>query len=361
VTKALLPPAVFYSTKPKSNRKSYLVMKPIISFALLGALFAVGAANAAVTDPVGYVTLGDTTVGQPSIKANTDVYISIPLLKSSVFAGQVASVAGNVITISGTPALGSLATPAAPHVVVIENGTKSGLIGLITANDASTITVAAQPNDNLTGIVAGDALSIRPSWTVKGLLGTGLPSGTQLLGFSGSFAGVNPSADLVYEYDGTNWIDVVSFDVADNVVIYPNETFIVRNVSANPINSLVVVGDVPTANSRTIVTNTAGSGQDNVLTFFGAVDEVIGTSGLSAVAQAGDQVFAFNNNAAGLNKSSAQVVEYDGTSWIDVVSFDDVTTTFKFEAGKGYVVRRLPTSALPPTVWTNVPDYVPGL
>ena len=361
VTKALLPPAVFYSTKPKSNRKSYLVMKPIISFALLGALFAVGAANAAVTDPVGYVTLGDTTAGQPSIKAQTDIVASIPLDQASVFAGTVASVAGNIITISGTPALGSFT--GTPHVAKIEGGAKSGLVSLITANDATTVTVTVPTGDSLAGIVAGDAITIRPAWTLLKLAtGNTLPAGTQLLAFGGSTPGINLASDAAYEWDGTAWTDLNSFDLANNVVLFTGESFVIRNGTNTPVTSFVVTGEVPTSNSRVVVSKlAAGVGQDNRLAYVSPVSEVIGVSGLGAALVSGDQLLVFNNGSAGINKAASSVIEWDGSAWTDLDTFDNVTNTFSLVGGNGYVIRKGSAAAVSDVVWSDAPTYVPTL
>ena len=336
-------------------------MKNILPF-LFGAVLLPIAAQAVTTTSniVGYVSIGDTTVGQPSVKANTDVFVSIPLDRSTAFAGTVASVAGNVITLSGTPGLGTYSDPTNPHWIKMQNGAKSGLIALITANDASSVTVSAPVGDPLSGIVPGDKISIDEAWTVLEVMGTSVPPLTQVLGFSGSFTGQNPAADLIYEFDGTNWIDTNSFEIADNTVLFPSETFIIRNQSASPITGLVITGQVPLAYQRTVVAS-SGTGTDNLSSYFGAVGEVIGTSGLSAIANALDQILAFNNNAAGQNKAATSIIEYDGAAWIDTNSFEDVTNTFKLESGVGYIFRRANTSPAGDAIWTDQPDYVSGL
>lgn len=335
-------------------------MKPIIPSTLLAALLAVGAAHAAATDPVGYVSLGDTTVGQPAIKAHTDVAVAIPLDKPAAFAGTVASVAGNVITISGTPALGSFTSAA--HMAKLESGTKSGLNGLITANTANTVTIAVPAGDSLTGVVAGDAISIRPAWTVLATFGSTLPVGTQILAFSGNTPGINLAADIAYEWDGSNWLDSFTFDVADTAVLYTGESFIVRNPSNTPIASLVVSGEVPTSKSRIVVSNLApGTGQDNRLSYVSPVNEIIGQSGLTAISSVGDQILVFNNNSAGLNKAASFIAEWDGSVWFDAFTFDDITNTFALVGGQGYVLRRASTAPGGDTIWADQPEYVGSL
>ncbi|MDB6079513.1 MAG: hypothetical protein JWO82_3260, partial [Akkermansiaceae bacterium] len=141
-------------------------MKSIYPYALLGALFAVGAASAATTTttPVGYVSLGDTTAGQPAVKANTDSIISIPLARESDFTGTAASVAGNVVTIAGTPAWTATQFTATPYYFVVTGGAQQGLIGLVTANTTNTVTVSTVAG-SLAGVDATSTVVLTKAWT----------------------------------------------------------------------------------------------------------------------------------------------------------------------------------------------------
>ncbi len=332
-------------------------MKPYIPYSILAAALACGMAQAVTsyTTPVGYVSLGDTTVGQPAIKANTDVLVSLPLDRAPVFQGVSSSISGSTINFTGT-SFGDLTTT--PHVAKIEGGTKSGLTGLITVNTGTSITVQLPTGESLTGVTASNGISIRPAWTLATAFGTTLPAGTQLLAFSGTSSGINLSADLLYEFDGTDWLDGFTFDPANNVVVYPGESIFVRNNSASAITSLVVTGEVSTSNSRVLISNLApGTGQDNYISFISPVDEAIGLSALGSIATPGDQVFEFDNNAAGINKSASYIVEWDGTNWLDGFTFDIVDTTFNFQGGKGYIVRRSAGAPGGDTVWSNLATY----
>lgn len=342
-------------------------MKPY-TYSILAALFACGMAHGAATaytTPVGYVSLGDTTIGQPAIKANTDVAASVPLLNSAEYAGTISSVSGSVITLSGTPGLtaspaaGSFApTSGIPYIIQIKSGARIGLVAMVTANTSNTITVAVQPGDNLTGVTNGDQISVRKATTVSNLFaGSPVPAGTQVLGFSGAVPGINLAADLIYEFDGTDWIDTNSFDIANNVVLYPGESFVIRNQSASPINSIVVSGEVNATNFRTVLP-ASGVQQDIAFSYFTASGEVIGTSGLGGVSTSGDQILVTDNNAAGQNKAASLIIEFDGSAWIDTNSFDDVSTTFKFQPGVGYFLR---SGAAGDRIYSDQPDYVPSL
>lgn len=355
----------FSSTNPQTNPKPCLVMKPIIPFALLGAFFAIGAAKAASTTPVGYVTIGDTTIGQPSIKAGTDVFASVALLRPSVFAGAISGVSGNVVSISGTPgftaspAAGSFApSPGVPYIVQISTGARAGLIALITANDASSLTLAVQAGDNLTGVVAGDLVTVREATTVSNFFESSpVPAGTQVLGFSGTTPGVNLASDLIFEFDGSDWVDTNSFESAANVVLFPGESFVIRNQSVSAITSIVVTGEVNATNVRTILP-ASGVSQDIPFSYFGAGGEPIGSSSLGAISSPGDQILLTDSTAAGLNKAASTIIEFDGSGWVDTNSFEDVSATFKFEPGVGYFLRAASSGD---RTLSDVPAYVPGL
>jgi uncharacterized protein (TIGR02597 family) len=334
--------------KPKS-------IKTIMVAALLapGALFA---QTTAKTTPVGYVSLGDTTSGQPACKANTDVYISIPLLKPTVAEASIASVSGNNFNFSGVT-LGDLTT--VPHYAIITSGPAAGLVTLITANTSTQITVSPQAGDSISTVVATNGVKICPAWTVVGLLGTGMPVGTSLFTLPTSGA-INPSAEGIYDWDGTNWVDnVVTGSPADNDVLYPNETLILRNGSATPITSIVVSGEVPVSGSRVYMPSAVGAG-DYAVSFFSPVGEPIGTSGLSAVAATNDSLFGFDNNAAGINKSASVILDYDGAgNWVDNVVTGSPDNSFPLGNGVGFIFRR--NSAAAGQVWSNTQDYVPTL
>jgi uncharacterized protein (TIGR02597 family) len=330
--------------KPKS-------IKSLLALALLapGVLFA---QTTAKTTPVGYVSLGNNG----SVPANTDVNISIPLLQPSVSTGVVASISGSDINFSGTPALGNLTT--APHIAVIENNAGSGIIGLITANDADSVTVSLQSGQALTGVAAADKVSIRPAWTVLGFLGSAMPVGTQLQAWSGAAQGIVLAPDLIFEWDGTNWVDTNSFEAADNTVLYPGEGFVLRTIDA--VTNFSISGEVPTAKHNLALSgnSTPGVGQDNVISYISPVDEIIGSANVGYVV--GDQLLYWDNTAAGTVKAP-QVLEFDGSDWVDTNSFEAVTTTFALKGGVSYVYRRAADAPATVQQWVDSQSYVSSL
>jgi uncharacterized protein (TIGR02597 family) len=336
------------------NPKSYLVMKPIISFALLGALFAVGAANAAVTDPVGYVSLGDTTVGQPAIKANTDVHVSIPLLRSAEFAGVVASTGANTITITGATFTANQWNAGTPYVVVVESGTKSGMILPILSNTTNELTVDLG-SFSLAGVAAADQVSIRKAWTVSSFMaGASSLNGVILFAFSNSSTGINVSSDIQYFYNGSGWEDGDG-NPSDNAILYPGEGFIVRN-GATPVTSFTLTGDVPVAKHFVQVGTNVGGPRDSFLSYIGPVTEELGDSGAGFAA--GDILFTFDNTAAGQNKSGTPYF-YTGAGWED--GDGNPADTFGLVGGTSFLYRRATAPATGLIDWQDEQSYVPTL
>jgi uncharacterized protein (TIGR02597 family) len=341
-------------------------MKKYISHSIILAAAATGIANGqatAYTTPVGYVSLSTgKTVGN-AVPALSDSAISIPLERSIEFSGTVSSVSATQITVSGTPSLINYAVAGSPHIVKLASGVRSGLQGLITENTATTITISVPQGDSLTGVVAGDKFSITKAWTPLSLFGAATPAvGTQILGYSGLNPGVNLGIDLTYEYDGANWVDTNTFEVADNAVLYQGESLTIRNASSSPIASLVVSGTVPIAKSRIVISKlSADVGQDNAITYMGAAPETLNNSGLTAIAFTGDQILAIDNSTVGVNKGISTTIEFDGTSWIDTNSFEDVTSTFAMQPGVGYIYRRSASAPVGDVVWEDAPTYVSSL
>lgn len=337
-------------------------MKPL-SYAFLAAAAACGLASAAetaYTTPVGYVNVGDTTIGEPACKANTDVFLSIPLLKAADYAGTVASISGDTITLSGTPGFtgGQFASPTDPYYAVIGSGAKSGLVAVVSANGVGDVTVMLQPGDSLSGVVAGDAITIRKAWTVRSLMGTSLPSGVSLFTLPSS-GPLNPAAELIFDWDGTNWVDnVITGAPADDTILFPGETLILRNSTATPIATITVTGEVNTAKSSIPMDASSGAA-DYAVSYFSAGTEELGSSGLSAVANPGDSLLGFDNNASGFNKAASAILDFDGTDWVDNVITGSPYNEFPVGAGQGFIFRR--GSAHAAATWSDEATYIPSL
>jgi uncharacterized protein (TIGR02597 family) len=292
------------------------------------------------TAPAGYVSIGDTTSGQPAVKANTDVAVSIPVFRSAAFAGQVNSVTATTVTIKGAPAFVVNAWAAAPHVLVIESGSKSGMIVPIMSNTVDTLTVA--PGDfSTTGILLNDNITIRPAWTIQSFMaGASSLTGVRLYTFSNTQLNINNSANGIYFYvGGNNWEDGDG-EPANNIILYPGEGFIIRTGNT-PITNFTVSGDVPTANSYIALGERAGNKRDTFFSYVSPVSEPLGSSGLGITS--GDVLYSYNNTTAGVNKSGTPYFYVGGGNWED--GDGESANAFPLEGGKAYVFRRASAAA----------------
>jgi uncharacterized protein (TIGR02597 family) len=343
---------------PKPNP----VMKPY-TYSLLAAAIACGMAQGAATaytTPVGYVSIGDTTPGQPAVKPATDSLLTAPIDRTPVYAGLAASVSnGNEINLQGTPGFTAGQFTATPFVVRVKSGANEGFYALITGNDADTLTVSLPTGQTLSALASGDQISVSPAWTAKSFFGgSTIPVDTELYQYSGVTPGINVASDFLYIWDGVDWIDGVSGSPTDPI-IYPGELFVLRNVGAAPITSIVVSGEVPSSGFTNVITNFGAGQQDLPFGVFSPIDQTLAQSGLTAVAAADDELNIYNNGAAGINKAASTQFVFDGSAWLDAVSGDPIPPSFTLKAGDGFIYRR---AAGKPTVnWTATPSYVPSL
>ena len=344
-------------THTKTVMKTYIPYSLILAVAASGMAFG---AETAYTTPVGYVTLGDTTAGQPSLKARTDALLTVPVDKATAYAGLVASVAGgNQIILQGTPAFTGTQWTATPFVAKIQSGTKSGFYALITLNSGNSVTVSLPTGQNLVGIVSGDKIAIKPAWTAKSLFASSaLPADTELYQYNGVAPGINVASSSLFVWDGTDWIDGVTGNPSDPIV-YPGELFVLRNVGNSAIPSIVVSGEVPVAGFTNLITNFGAGQQDLPFGVASPVDQTLSQAGLVAVASADDELNIYNNGATGINKAASTVFVFDGAGWLDAVTGNPVPSTYTLKAGVGFVYRR--AAAKPTITWTATPSYIPSL
>ena len=335
-------------------------MKTYLSYSLILAAAASGMASGAetaYTAPVGYVGLGNTA--GIAIPAKTDMSVAIPLDQPSLWAGTVASVSGNVITLTGTTGftLNQWVSAATPYVAKITSGAKSGQMALITASNATTLTVAFQNTDSLASIVSGDRVTISLAWTIKNFFaGNTLPDNIEFSLWEGVAFGTDNAPDKVYYYFGGSWYDSSNDVVSDSVVLYPNEGFKLRNTTNTGIAKITVTGQVPVSNSRVFSRGAAGA-QDTRISCFSPVDEPIATSGLGAADN--DQLLVWSVLQTGTDNAPAAVYYKFGSAWYDSANDADVTATLKLKAGLGYVYRAAAGTAS--STSSNLPDYVPSL
>jgi hypothetical protein len=212
-------------------------MKPIIPFALLGALFAVGAANAASTTPVGYETL----TLSPGFN-----YLGLRLHEAAVVSGDIETVTSGTIVDSDAD-LGLLLDDAKTYILEVKNA--SGVTQEFVGSAATGGTINT-PFDLSASVAVDDVYTIRPASTLSSVFGAANEAGLDT-GFFG------PGGDLVllpdgsggfltYYYDAgaSSWADGSgnAVDGSSIAIIYTDS--IIISSSGVGASTLVVAGEV---------------------------------------------------------------------------------------------------------------------
>lgn len=328
------------------------------------------------SEPAGFVKMGNTAAdGEtiPAVPANTDVRLTIPLDRELAHAGLIDDDAnetdGTTITFQGTP--GWTLNQWAPgggetYCAIIGSGVQDGLRGLISGNDANSLTISSiQNNADLSQVAHGDTVEIRPCWTLGSFFAdSDIPAGTQLFLFAGETPGQNISPNTTIFRSTTDWriLSDATLPVntlVDDWILHPGESLMLRTLGT-PVDSLVVFGDVPTSGHKAPIEKLETSvAQDTTIGYFSPVPETIGASGLGFTA--GDQLLVFPpNDTAGLNKSALQILFYNGSNWASLLPFDNtnIDDTFLLQPGVGYVYRQL-TGAAGTYDWSSVQSFRP--
>src|SRR5437867_6242644 len=111
----------------------------VVAFTAIAATIPIACAVDVFTEPVGFFKV--------DLLTNSDTFTSIPFTQIPEFRGVVNSVAGNVITVNGSPGWTAnqwaTTTPNGyyPYMVLLQSGAKEGQYYTITNNAANTLTV----------------------------------------------------------------------------------------------------------------------------------------------------------------------------------------------------------------------------
>jgi uncharacterized protein (TIGR02597 family) len=330
-------------------------MKSIKFLATLSA-FAFSSAMAATTDPVGFVSVPVPTA--------SDVALGAPLGRASEFQGVIQSIAGNTITMAGTPNFAanafvySAGVQAKTYFLRIDSDTKEGLILPITANGTASVDITIPAGEDLTGVLTnaangtGSSVSIAPYWTV-GTLFTGAIAGTQILITSTATAGINLPT-TTYTFNGTNWLKGPT--ASNDDILQVSQGVTVRNNSTTTALTLSVTGSVPMTAHRMRLATLAGSTRQDIRIFYNSpIPEVIGNVFNVGSLAPGDQLLYVDNATSGKNKPTVTLV-WNGTNWLQGAT--TVTTTFNLLPGQSYLFRKNQSVSPSSVVWTDLQSYL---
>jgi uncharacterized protein (TIGR02597 family) len=344
---------------------------------LLASATASASAATATTDPIGYTT-------QP-LQANSDTFLSVPFHRPAAFIGQVSSVSGNVITITGSPGWNAnqfvyaAGAQANTYYVFVRSGTKEGNYYTVTANTGNTLTVDLA-GDSLSGLAAGDALSVVPYWT----LGTLFPAADENVSFTASpnsfslrttvlmpdlaGSGINLSTvGSYYFYNGAWRRFGQSASVSrDDEILFPDSYVIVRN-AANA-GTLTQFGGVVTKRFVTPLVTRTGTKQDNPVALPRPIPVSLQDSGLIASGAFAastnslvptDVLLVFDNSVVGKNKSAAATYFYFNNGWrrFGQPVSQDFGSTPVFGPGYGVVIRKAVSATGNTALWSHAATY----
>src|ERR1051326_2497762 len=99
----------FSCTSPRNLVRSGQLFNGLFMGRLLLGIFAVAAlfqtamGQSVTTDPVGFLQPFNTQANQINLLANSDTLVSVPFTRPPEFTGAIASISGNVITVSSSP------------------------------------------------------------------------------------------------------------------------------------------------------------------------------------------------------------------------------------------------------------------
>jgi len=213
-----------------------------------------------IAQPTGILTV-------PVVGPNKVNLLATPFAQPADAEGTITAQSSSVLTVSSVPAM----TPGLPYILEIQDGDYIGVISLITASTASTVTVQYSLPAN--SISAGTRYAIRPDWTISTLLGS---AATTKFGSSTSFGGgdilqvFNPVSQKFenfwrrrtgnspsYQY---TWLTQAGV-AAENQRIPFGEGFIIKRSSSTQLN-LVLSGELRQARTRKEI---LGAGKLNIV------------------------------------------------------------------------------------------------
>lgn len=284
-------------------------MKPFIPFALLGAIFAIGAASAATTTPVGY----ETVKLSPGFN-----YTGLRLHQPVVFSGTFETITENSVTDVGA-SYGLVAGKT--YVIEINDG--SGILTEVLGSAAVGATITTRDNLSAAGVASGASYSIREAATIASVFGA-----TNSAGLASGFGGIG-GADVIFLSDGDGGFDQFYYDDLEeswadvngspvNGAIIPIVYTDGLIISATASLDLIVVGEVKKQATATLVaggfnyiSSVYPAGATLSSTFDGAISQLDrGFGGIS-----GADVFFVSDGSGGFNQYYYDDLE---ESWADV-------------------------------------------
>lgn len=341
----------------------------LLAATLLGSVSIFGQTTV-TSDPVGFVNV--------TIQGAADGRLGLPLRRSATLASTVASVAGDVVTVSASGAECDTAFGAfqpSKHYLLSRGGSTEGRWYEVTGRTGNQFTLdrgaASTTSIQAQGLAATNAVQIIPFWTLNTLFpeGAGVDASPDVFSPLGQVkftnqdsAGTNlpPSRTFIYHPGGQGpegWYDLDNLGggLKDDQPVTPDTYLVLRNPGGS--KTITVTGSVPMEKASTaVVRYQANVAQDNfVVNPFPvpislAQSKLMETGAVAAspdVFSPTDIVLVFNEGAAGFNvPPSSAYIYHDGTQgpagWYDLnnVGGGVVDSQQILQPGRGFIVRK---------------------
>jgi uncharacterized protein (TIGR02597 family) len=349
-----------------------------LAYSLAGVLLLnstpLRAATELVSGIFGYCSL--------SLLGNSDTIVSVPFARLPTEEVTVASAASNVVTVQDAvnwtagQFVYSTGVQSNTYYLRINSGALEGRYYDITNNTTNTLVLDLKGNP-LTGLAAGDLVSVVPHWTVGTVFVNG--NGVHLTTDPDSHktdvlipdvggAGINLSAAATYYYftnaGFTAWRRVGSSSTNRNDdVLRPNTYLIIRH--RIPTNTTFTsYGDVILTKVSIPLIGNPTNKQDNPVAMPRPVTltlndtALIASGAFSATTDPDsrtDELLVFNNATNSFNKSSAGTYYFYNSTWRRVGDSASHGTSNVFAPGAGFIIRK--ASGGSSVAWTNTPTY----
>lgn len=345
-------------------------------FLLLVLIFGSRAFAASVgQEPVGHLTI--------SCPGSSDTIVSLPLARPSVFVGSATaatitpeSVA--TFTFSGSPFTSGALKYAAgtqpdTYYVFIAGGTKEGSYYTVTDNTTNVLTVDLN-GDSLSGLTSPVKVKVVPYWTLNTVFpggsgvtaSDGFTAATQILVPNLADAGTNLAAAAIYYYSSAagQWMESGESGSANDMVLYPDKYFTIRNNTATA-TSFTIVGSVVVNQISVPLATAASERQDNSVAISRPVTTTLNDSGLISSgafsASTGflpsDQLFVFDNTTPQIHKAAAKIYTYSAGAWRLSGSTGDAGADEIFTPGTGVLIRKAANATGVTSMWLN-PSHI---
>lgn len=240
-------------------------------------------------------------------------YVGSPLLSPALFRGNVTAVAAAQLTFAGTP-FTSGAFTSSPCWLRIVSGSQAGRLALITANDASSITVnlvdgtsqSVALNAANFAVAVGNTMEIVPADTLSSLFDGFVTAGNSL--FTADTIGLWNGTRWVSYYRSTTqnaWLGQLTGNVPQsNLVVAPDQAWVITRRAGRPATTLVLPGLVP--ETRQLLRHTGAAASAMTTVRFPVAQT------LASFAFAGPGTWTSHDNLA----SADTVSLWSGSQWI---------------------------------------------